>query len=292
MSTQTGNSWQIVFAAQNEGNFLLEEFIENFFTASTCDYTDDGKIRYIGYVARREDEEQMLEAAKAWGLELPEYKCEFIPAANWLTKNVIKFPPLETEDFYIYGTHEEQIPATNKHKLRIYAATAFGSGQHQTTRLCLELLSKLYHQNFVPKKVLDMGCGSGILALSALNLWKDVTAVGADIDNEAVIVSLQNAADNNLQERFTAAAGDGYNNDLVTSGAPYRLIFSNILARPLIEMAPMLSSSLDLGGYAILSGFIEEQAQWVLDAHQKQGLKLIEIIKRENWCAALMEKNK
>lgn len=292
MNTQSGNSWQIIFAPQAENDFLLEEFIDNFFTASTCDYTDDGKILYTGYMADQSQEEDMKAAAEAWGLKLPDYKCEFIPAANWLTKNVIKFPPLETEDFYIYGTHEEQIPDNNKHKLRIYAATAFGSGQHQTTRLCLELLSELYHLGFTPNNILDMGCGSGILALAALKLWNSTTAVAADIDNEAVIVSLQNATDNNLQHRILAAAGDGYNNDTVIKQAPYQLIFSNILARPLIEMAPNLSSCLSKGGYAVLSGFIDEQCEWVLDAHQKQGLQLVKIIGNENWRAALMEKIK
>lgn len=292
MNTQSGNSWQIIFAPQTENDFLLEEFMDNFFTAGTCDYTDDGKILYTGYIADRAQEKEMQKAAEAWGLKLPEYKCEFIPAANWLTKNVIKFPPLETQDFYIYGTHEEQIPANDKHKLRIYAATAFGSGQHQTTQLCLELLSELYHLEFIPKNILDMGCGSGILALAALKLWDKATAVAADIDNEAVIVSLQNAADNNLQQRLLAAAGDGYDNDTVIKNAPYQLIFSNILARPLTEMAPHLSSCLDIGGYAILSGFIDEQSEWVLDAHRKQGLQLVKIIGNENWRAALMEKIK
>ncbi len=292
MGAQSGNSWQIVFTPQAENNFLLEEFIENFFTASTCDYNEDGKILYTGYLADKSQEEDMKKAAVAWGLKLPDYKCEFIPAANWLTKNVIKFPPLETQDFYIYGTHEEQIPDNTKHKLRIYAATAFGSGQHQTTRLCLELLSQLYHQGFSPNNILDMGCGSGILALSALKLWTNATAVAADIDNEAVIVSLQNAADNDLQQRLLAAAGDGYNNDTVIKHAPYQLIFSNILARPLTEMAPHLSSCLNIGGYTILSGFINEQSEWVLDAHRKQGLQLVKIIENENWRAALMEKIK
>ena len=292
MNVQTGNSWQIIFAPQTENNFLFEEFIDNFFIASTCDYADDGKILYTGYIADISQEEDMKRAAEAWGLKLPEYKCEFIPAANWLTKNVIKFPPFETKDFYIYGNHEEQIPDTNKHKLRIYAATAFGSGQHQTTQLCLELLAELYHLGFSPDKILDMGCGSGILALAALKLWNKATAIAADIDNEAVIVCLQNAADNNLQQRLLAAAGDGYNNTVVTNNAPYQLIFSNILARPLVEMAPSLSSCLNGGGYAILSGFIDEQNEWVLDAYREQGLQLIKIIANENWRAALMEKIK
>ena len=292
MNIQSGNCWQIVFEQLSEHNSLFEEFIENFFIASTCDYSPNGKILYTGYLADKKQETQMLNDAKAWGIKLPKYKCHFIPAENWLKKNVIYFPPLETQDFYIYGTHEEKIPDNNKLKLKIYAATAFGSGQHQTTRLCLELLSEIYHLGFYPDKILDMGCGSGILALCALKLWDKPIAVAADIDKEAVIVTLQNAENNLIQQRIFAQSGDGYHNDMVIKNAPYQLIFSNILARPLIEMAPQLSSCLDTGGYAILSGFIDEQSEWVLDAHQKQGLQLIKIIENENWRAALMEKLK
>ncbi len=292
MNAQSGNSWQIVFALQEACDPLFDEFMENFFAASACDYTDDGKVRYIGYSSAPVDEPRMAQAAAAFGLALPAWRSEFIPAANWLTKNVIRFPPLATDDFYIYGTHEEEVPDTNKHRLRIYAATAFGSGQHQTTRLCLEFLSRLYHQGFKPAKILDMGCGSGILALAALKLWPEAAAVAADIDREAVIVTLQNAAENGLDQRLSAAAGDGYDNETVSKNAPYDLIFSNILARPLIAMAPMLAASLSPGGRAVLSGFTDEQTDWVSDAHRKQGLRPAAEEANENWRAVLMEKNK
>ena len=290
MDKNTGNSWQIIFAPQKNENPLMDEFLENFFSVSACNYTQDEKIEYVGYASAPIDKKLMESQAKIFGLKLPEYKEEFIPATNWLTKNVIKFPPLETQDFYIYGIHEENLPETNKKTLKIYAATAFGSGQHQTTRSCLELLSDIYHQDFKAQNILDMGCGSGILVLSSLKLWEQAHATAADIDDEAVIVSLQNAADNGLSERIEASAGDGYNNLTVTGNAPYDLIFSNILARPLIDMAPSLANSLKPGGYAILSGFIEEQADWVINAHCQQGLKLIKIIENENWRAALLEK--
>lgn len=292
MSTQSGNSWEIIFAPQETSDPLFDEFMESFFIASACDYTDDEKISYIGYSSAPVDEQQMTQTAAAMGVHLPAWQSRFIPAADWLTKNVIRFPPLITEDFYIYGTHAEQTPDTDKHKLRIYAATAFGSGQHQTTRLCLEFLSRLYHQGFTAENILDMGCGSGILALSALLLWKRSSAVAADIDPEAIIVSLQNAADNELDQRLKAAVGDGYQNDTVKQNAPYDLVFSNILARPLISMAPDLFSSLRVGGYAVLSGFTDEQTQWVTDAHREQGLQLVAVEGNENWRAALMEKIK
>lgn len=290
MNTQSGSSWQVAFAPRDKEDPLFDEFMETFFAASACNFTEDGKLCYVGYASEPVDEQKMAHAAAALGVALPSWKCSHIPATNWLTKNVIAFPPLITDDFYIYGVHEEQTPQTDKHRLRIYAATAFGSGQHQTTRLCLEFLSRLFHRSFRPGKILDMGCGSGILALSSLLLWPNASAVAADIDNEAVIVTLQNAADNGLDHRISAACGDGYQNGLVQENAPYDLVFSNILARPLIEMSPALAAALKPGGYAVLSGFTEEQTDWVLAAHEKAGLKRIAVLKNENWRAALMEK--
>lgn len=91
MNAQSGNSWQIVFALQEACDPLFDEFMENFFAASACDYTDDGKVRYIGYSSAPVDEPRMAQAAAAFGLALPAWRSEFIPAANWLTKNVIRF---------------------------------------------------------------------------------------------------------------------------------------------------------------------------------------------------------
>jgi ribosomal protein L11 methyltransferase len=136
-----------------------------------------------------------------------------------------------------------------------------------------------------------MGTGSGILSLAAAKLWQDnckITAV--DIDEEAILVTRQNAIDNNLESFITAEVSNGYQSDLVKNNVPYDLILANILARPLIEMAPDLYKSLKIGGYCILSGFVEGQENWVIEEHTKLGLKLKQIYKLDNWRAALLEK--
>ena len=214
------------------------------------------------------------------------------PPENWLKKNVIRFAPLKTRDFYIYGSHESAAPRTTKHKLRIYAATAFGSGRHQTTRLCLRLVSRLFHRGFSPTGILDMGCGSGILALASLRLWPAARAVAADIDPEAVIVTLQNAADNNLDERINAADGDGFDNPAIDKESPFELILANILARPLTEMAPQMAKHLRPGGHVVLSGFTAEQTDWVVNTYKNAGFTLAAVVKNQNWRAVLMEKTK
>ncbi len=292
MTNTCGNSWQIIFSPQDVVDEAFDTFAENFFDVVSIDYTDDEKEQYIGYTHKQPDEEEMKTIAKNLGIELPDYECVFIPATNWLTKNVIKFPPIETEDFYIYGSHEEKAPQTSKLAIKIYAATAFGSGQHQTTRSCLKILSLLNAKGYKAQNILDMGCGSGILALSACKLWNDAQALGADIDGEAVAVTLQNAKDNDLSERVHAVESNGYSNPQIVARAPFELIFANILARPLIEMAEDLAKNTSLGGYAVLSGFIEEQIDWVVDTYKQFGFELVEIVKDDNWRAVLMEKTK
>lgn len=288
----TSNCWQISFFPRGQNTEALEAFLEEYFEVTACNYDDDGNDEYVGYQSGDFDEESMLKAARRQGLTLPEYKISRLESANWLKDYVIKFAPFEVEDFMIYGIHETAAPQTKKIPLRIYAATAFGS-DHQTTRSCLKAICDLYHRGFLPERILDVGTGSGILSLAAAKLWqKNCNITAVDIDEEAVWVTRENAADNNLANRINAAVSNGYQAPLVKENAPYDLILSNILARPLIEMAPQLAASLKSGGYAILSGFVDNQTDWVISEHQKHGLTLCRLYELDNWRAALMQKEK
>ena len=263
--------------------------MEEYFGVVSCNYNDDGTEQYVAYQNTHFDEADFLNTAKQRGITLPPYKKEYLESQNWLKDYVIEFAPVEVEDFLIYGIHEKQAPKTDKLALKIYAATAFGSS-HPTTQSCLRAISWLNKNNAPHKKILDIGTGSGILSLAAAKLWPDAKIIAVDIDEEAVWVTRQNALDNNLQNQLEVEVSDGYHSDLIKNNAPYDIIFSNILARPLIEMAPNLYQSLKQGGYCVLSGFVDEQVDWVIGAHEKQGLKLVKMFEFENWRAAVMEK--
>ena len=286
-----GSCWQISFTPQKSYAPELNDFMEEYFDVTACNYTDDGQEQLVGYKDRNFQEADLRQAAQTRGIELPPYQVELLTSENWLKDNVICFAPAEVGEFMIYGVHEKEAPKTDKLPLRIYAATAFGS-EHQTTKSCLLALSDLYHRQVPHTNILDMGCGSGILSLGAAKLWSDAQITAADIDDEAVIVTLQNAADNGLDSQIQAAVGNGYATELVQRHAPYDIILANILARPLIEMAPSLYQALAPGGFCILSGFINEQEDWVIQAHLDQGLSLCKIYEMDNWRAALMEKKK
>lgn len=284
-----GSCWQISFEPQAEYSEPMNNFMEEFFDVTVCNYTDDGLEQLVGYKGRHFKEDELRQTAAERGLDLPPFKCELLTSDNWLKDNVIRFAPAEVGEFMIYGIHETATPATDKLPLRIYAATAFGS-EHQTTKSCLLALSELYRRKVPHQNILDMGCGSGILSLGAAKLWPDANITAVDIDEEAVIVTLQNTRDNLLDSQIHAAVSDGYASALVRERAPYDIIMANILARPLIEMAPDLYQALKPGGYCILSGFVNDQEDWVVDAHRQQGLQLCKIYEMDNWRAALMEK--
>lgn len=288
--TRSGSCWLIKFAPCENMDEERSFFFDEYFDVVAVNYTDDGLEQYVGYKGPDFVEHDLREKAAAAGIELPPFQTEFLESKNWLKENVIKFAPVEVEDFIIYGIHEKDIPPSDKVTLRIYAATAFGS-EHQTTKSCLRAISHLNRLGAAHRNILDMGTGSGILALATTKLWPDAARITAvDIDPEAVAVTRQNARDNHLEKYLTVAVSNGYNSDLVRNNAPYDIIIANILARPLIEMAPQLNQALAPGGFCILSGFVDDQEDWVIGEHTKLGLKLVELYKLDNWRAVLLEK--
>ena len=290
MTEKSGSCQVITFDPIESLDNYTQEQLEEFFDVVSVDYTDDGFEIYKGYKNTSFKEEELQDFISERNLTLPPHKTELLESDNWLKDYVIRFAPVEVEEFLIYGVHEKETPKTDKLAIRIYAATAFGS-EHQTTKSCLKAISELNKMNAPHAKILDVGTGSGILSLAAAKLWGQSTHITAvDIDEEAVIVTRGNAADNDLEDFITAAVSNGYQSELVKQNAPYDIIFANILARPLIEMAPDLAKSLKSGGYCILSGFVGDQEDWVIKAHEEQGLSLVKIYELDNWRAALMEK--
>ena len=290
--SSSGSCWLVKFLPIVSMDNKTSDFLDEYFDVVAINYTDDGKEEYVGYQNTTFNENDLLKAARLYGIELPPYKTEFLESKNWLKENIVKFAPVSIGDWTIYESHTKELPSDGRLNLRIYAATAFGS-EHQTTKSCLQALNN-YNELSHPEKlnILDMGTGSGILALCAALKWQDkchITAI--DIDKEAILVTDQNAADNHLEQYLSTAVGNGYHTELAKQNSPYDLILANILARPLIEMAPDLYKNLKTGGYCIISGFVDNQQDWVISEHTKLGLRLIKTYALDNWRAALLEKN-
>jgi ribosomal protein L11 methyltransferase len=214
---------------------------------------------------------------------------ETLPEKDWLQHVRDNFPPIKIGTFFIYGSHYTGALPEGFTPLQIDAATAFGSGEHETTRGCIQALEQLKEKNAF-KNALDMGCGSGILAIALTKLWPGIKTTAIDIDPESVVVTRRHAEMNGVSREIQTEAGDGYRAPLVAGNAPYDIVAANILANPLIEMAPDLSAVLKPGGYAVLSGLLSRQKREVVAAHENLGLRLIRAEEIGDWQALVLQK--
>ena len=231
-----------------------------------------------------------LNAIAKTTLKVADVKIEPVGDVNWLEASYQQFPPFRIKDFYIYGSHFTGTAPKNLLPLQIDAATAFGSGEHGTTRGCLEALCKLKASGFKPRHVLDMGAGSGILAIGAVRLWNKPT-MAIDNDREATRVACRHRKLNAISpDKLICATGDGYKARRVRESGPFDLIIANILAQPLIDMAAMMEEKLSKKGRVVLSGLLSTQAPAVMAAHKAVGLKKVHEIKHDEWSALILER--
>jgi ribosomal protein L11 methyltransferase len=219
------------------------------------------------------------------GLDSPSLSMGPLPQEDWVASVYRDFPPLSIGRFYIYGSHIAEAAPNGLIPIQIDAATAFGSGQHESTEGCLMALSLLTdHTSFL--RPLDMGCGSGILALAMASLWK-VPVVACDNDPEAVRVAAENAKLNHLESLIKAQVSEGF---AEIKQCQYDVITANILAGPLCQMAGQAMQVLEPGGYIILAGLLNRQAEDVIDAYRSVGAKLVEQLFIEDWSTLIMRK--
>ena len=210
------------------------------------------------------------------------------PAEGWLARTYSAFPEqFIGQRFAIRGTHIEGPLAPGRLPITLDAAMAFGSGEHGSTRGCLCALERIAWRR--PRRILDLGTGSGILAMAAaLLLHRRV--LGTDIEPWSVRVARDNARRNELGNLVRLVRADGWKAPVVRAGGPYDLVFANILARPLCAMAVSLARHMAPGGVAILAGLLDRQANWVLAAHRRQGLRLAFALHDNGWTTLVLNK--
>jgi len=205
-------------------------------------------------------------AALAAGTEVPEFAIERLPDSDWVAESQKALPSLRIGPFYLYGAHVTETPPEGSIPLLIEANVAFGTGRHESTRGCLLALADLAAARPIARP-LDMGCGSGVLALAIAKLW-GVPVLAVDNDADAVRVTAENAALNGVVGLVTAVCGEGYACPEVGARGPFDLIVANILAEPLCAMARDLERHLATDGVAVLSGLLASQAEAVIAAHE------------------------
>lgn len=206
---------------------------------------------------------------------------------DWAKEVQKTFKPIKAGKFFIHPSDYYEELSENLINIQIDAGSAFGTGEHETTSNCLKALTK-FGQG---QKALDMGCGSGILAIAMAKLGINLV-VAVDVDEQAVEVCKQNCQINQVNlSKINIFKSDGYNNNSILASGPYDIICANILAGPLIAMAESASKSLNENSILILAGFLPDQLQAVIEAHQNYGLNLVEVITEKNWPAIILRKS-
>ena len=196
-----------------------------------------------------------------------------VPDQDWVAKVRRELPPVEAGRFFVYGSHDAALLPEGRIGLLIEAAMAFGTGHHGTTLGCLRAYDRLLDDGQRFDNVLDLGCGTAVLAMSAARMGA-AHVLASDIDPVAVEVALANVKANGLVGRVSCVESIGFDSPVLRAGAPFDLIFANILKGPLIELAPDIAAHLAPGGRAILSGLLVEQADEIVEVYQGQGLAL------------------
>jgi len=202
-----------------------------------------------------------------------EFAVSELPEIDWVAhvRRVLK--PVEAGRFFVHGSHDaDKLPA-GRIGLWIEAAMAFGTGHHGTTLGCLRAIDRLVEAGVTPERVIDLGCGTAVLAMAAARVWPG-TVLASDIDAVAVEVATANVIANGLHGRVEVVEAAGFDHGLIRSRAPFDLVIANILKGPLIDLAPEIARHTVPGGRAILSGLLADQAEAVLAAYTAQGFVL------------------
>jgi ribosomal protein L11 methyltransferase len=206
--------------------------------------------------------------------------------ADWIALSLSGLPPVVAGRFFVYGAHDVGHVPPNAVALRIEAGAAFGTGHHGTTAGCLLAFDALLKARRFGS-VLDVGTGTGVLAIAAARTGSR-RVVGTDIDADAVRIAAENAALNGARVRFACA--DGLSSNEVRDGAPYDLVFANILARPLIGLAQSIRGAVAPGGAVILSGLLRSQARAVRAAYVARGFRLFWRRDLDAWTTLVLER--
>lgn len=213
---------------------------------------------------------------------------EVLEDRDWVTLSLEGLPPVAAGPFIVAGSHVLTESAPGKIGVLIEAGPAFGTGHHGTTLGCLLGLEQVMQRRRV-RKVLDLGTGSGVLSIAALKIGA-IRAIGTDIDLDSVRVANENAAKNDVAIRFKGVHCSGTRSHTVQADAPYDTVFANILARPLVRLAPDIHRMTAPGGAIILSGLLRHQEPQVIGAFAGRGLSLINRFHRDGWSTLLFEK--
>ncbi|SBV31387.1 LSU ribosomal protein L11P methyltransferase [uncultured Sphingopyxis sp.] len=220
-----------------------------------------------------------------------------LPEEDWVTLSQQGLEPVQAGRFFVHtSSYADRIPPGTTPFL-IDASQAFGTGGHDTTAGCLAMLDRLARQGASPRNIADIGTGTGLLAFAAIALWPRAKVIASDIDPASIHVTRDNAGINGVPlgrggGRLALAVAPGTDHPAIRHRAPYDLVVANILAGPLITLAPDIAAATAPGGHAILAGLIARQMEPVLAAYRAQGFRLAARGGSAEWPCLLLVKRR
>lgn len=229
------------------------------------------------------------EIAAFVGKPLPPFVVENVPDLNWVAISQAALPPVEAGRFVVHGSHDCGRVARGPSTILIDAGEAFGTAHHATTLGCLLAIDRITRvQAF--DTILDLGCGSGVLAIALAKALPGADIIATDMDPQSVKVAAANMRLNGVGNRIATAVAAGVNHMWLRQSPPFGLIVANILAGPLIELAPALAKKVTRGGTLLLSGILIPQAPQVIAAYRACGFHILRHDRITGWSTLTLQR--
>ncbi|EJJ30533.1 50S ribosomal protein L11 methyltransferase [Rhizobium sp. CF142] len=265
-------------------DLLSEVFGEEDFAIGTTEIDEKKDIWEASVYMMAEEEADVrtrIEAALKDAFPNAALSREVIPDVDWVVKSLEGLKPVRAGRFLVHGSHDRDKVRTGDIAIEIDAGQAFGTGHHGTTAGCLEVIDRVVRARRV-RNALDLGTGSGVLAIAVRKL-RNIPVLATDIDPIAVRVAAENVRRNGIASGISTVTAPGFHSTAFSEHGPFDLIIANILARPLIRMAPQLVTNLAPGGSVILSGILASQRWKVIAAYNGAKLRHVRTIWRNGW---------
>jgi len=213
---------------------------------------------------------------------------ETVPDQNWVALSQASLPPVAAGRFVVHGSHDRARFAMRRWGVEIEAGEAFGTGYNATTALCLEAIDRLTRRRRFAR-VLDLGCGSGVLAIAAARALPKARVVAVDNDPIAVGIARDNARLNRIASRVRVLRATGFDHPALRRAQSFDLVLANLLPGPLIQMAATMRRVIRAGGVAVLSGLLNHQAREVAANYRAAGFRLLRRLQDAGWTALVLE---
>lgn len=251
--------------------------------------------RLDAYFPQKPSKAQQAALARLFSTTPPDFTIEKLPEEDWLTVSQQGVEPFAEGRFYVHTPDHSPSPDPQHRNFVIPASQAFGTGHHETTSGCLAILDAMKRSGLNPRNIADIGTGTGLLAFAAMELWPRAFATASDIDPVCEEVVEHNAALNSIalgseESQLLYTTADGTDDPLIEARGPYDLLIANILAGPLIQLAPDFSRVVDSRGSLLLAGLLSEQEDPLRAAYRRERFRLAGRLVRGDWSILWLRK--